>query len=324
MAMVVFAQRNTRRAGNQALVVSAVTAFALAAAAVPFATEAAPGPPVKEESGPVSPSAEAAADRPTPSKTPSSEAPSPSASPSASPSPLVVELVQLDPRGDDFHWAMAEPARFTKKQLAELDDAERGDEWVRGHSGVAVDSEQIKIVLRGAHPEPVTIIGMRARSTCREPLTGTLLTSPNAGDSPLSPIAFDLDRPNPEAASIAKDEFGNPVTDADWYVKMTGQYFRKRSITLDRGERAVFQVYAQTRRHYCEFTIEASTLVDGAVIRTRIDRKGEPFTVTASASPKDYSGYREVYFGGIASPKGWRLGRPTRSGDWLMPVTSRG
>ncbi|MFF0770898.1 hypothetical protein ACFYUK_18580 [Nonomuraea wenchangensis] len=223
---------------------------------------------------------------------------------------------------EDWSWIFAEPVMFTKTELRTLnnfgyttDTAEKNrEEWLRARGAVDPEVTTIKLVLRGDREKRVRITGMRALSKCVAPLTGTYMSSFSAGQDTLIGVGLNLDRPNPRAQIIALDSNGFP----DWPMRMVGDYFATKTVSLKQDEEVVFEVWAQTMKHYCEFRLEVTVIDGDKEVRQVIDNHGQPFRVSAELLSEQERGtsviphaYDVVYFGGLLTKTGkWARVKP--------------
>lgn len=291
----IYAQQDRRRIESRIAIAVSVIAAAASLAAVSFDSDEKPAP----DSG----------GKPTPPPAPPS---------SGSEQPITVDLVRIEPSDDSSIWATREPLGLTPTQLKELDETDDQHAWILAKGGVYVGQIETRIVIKGNHATPVTLVGMRAMSSCEDPLDGSILSNPNQGLSEIAKVGFDLDQPNPEAASVLVDEAGSPVKDENGRIQMRGVYLKDaKDVRLEKDEPITFRVYAQVTRYYCEYVIRIETLSNGKIIPTTIDDNGKPFRLTAYADGNDFSGYRDVYYGGIWNkPVGWARGKRIASGGW--------
>ncbi len=292
IGLIIYALKDQRRIPVVIANVGLICAGAAGLAAVPFDSDDKPVPP------------------PSPS-------PSPSQTSSRQP-PIKVDLVRIEPNDDSNVWATREPLALTPAQLREWDAAEDDDAWILAKGGVYVGQTETRIVIKGNHVTPVTLVGMRAISTCEEPLNGSYLTNPNQGITEIAKVGFDLDRPNPEAASVVVDELGHPVEDEEGKIEMRGVFLKEaKDVRLEKDEPVTFRVYAQVTRFYCTYVIRIETLSNGEISQTTIDNNGQPFRLTGHAKGADFAGYRDVYFGGLWNKSvGWARGKRTADGRW--------
>ncbi|MFF3672180.1 hypothetical protein [Microtetraspora malaysiensis] len=209
-------------------------------------------------------------------------------------------------------WIFAERVMFTKRELRTLNNLPDSEEWLRARGAVHPDVAAIKLVLRGDRGKRVRITGMRALSTCTAPLTGTYMYVPDAGANDVIGVGLNLDRPNPRAQIIEVDNNGL----ADHPMRMIGDYFATKTVSLKQDEEVVFQVLAQTTKHYCEFRLEV-TVVDGDnEVRQVIDDYDQPFRVSADLRLEEeaYTGiphaYDVAYVGGVFTNAGWVRVKP--------------
>ncbi len=108
------------------------------------------------------------------------------------------------------------------------------------------------------------------------------MNSPSAGDDPTDYIAFNLDDKQPVADSYDDGGFG-------------GSYFARTTVSLRYTAQQVFQILAQTRKHYCQFRLRFAVLDGIKVITETIGNGRQPFRVSGGAPT-----YQEEYDGGIA------------------------
>lgn len=230
---------------------------------------------------------------PTASPTPSAEGPS---APDAGGAPPVEVLsVEVSHSEEGDLWVSPEPVRLGEGELAELDRLKREDRQayarrMRAYGAGEVGQENIRAVLRGARPEGVRIMQMRAERECGPPDSGTLFYSPDAGLDPVESAYFDLDSPDPVAQRV--DEFNEPV----------GEFFAGDTYELEQGEEVVFDIIGATQDRACEFTIGLDVLADGERSTVSIDDEGEPFRVSGRAPAGDYE---VAYVGGVVSEGTW-------------------
>ncbi|MEW9527971.1 hypothetical protein [Microbispora sp. NPDC049125] len=239
--------------------------------------------------------------------------PSPRASASRSPA-VLVDMVEPERvygvQGDT--WLLADPASLSAAALADLNRRPMWSRseaaWFRRQGAVDPLRTYAKIVLRGNRDERVRVTGIRAEPRCTRPLDGALFFNPPGGDEPSIRIGFDLDSPDPAARLVAH---------GGW----KGDYFRSKTISLDRGEDVVLEMVARTDAHYCEFTLTVQTLTGGVQETLPVDDRGRPFRVSALLLDDDggkwgtrTSRYRSLYVGGSgalgAGYQDWRRQDP--------------
>ncbi|MFI0418242.1 hypothetical protein [Spongiactinospora sp. 9N601] len=224
---------------------------------------------------------------------------------------------------DDNSWAFASAPELSAGDLAALNaipaHTEAHAQWLRRRGGVDVTETDIEIVARGNRDRPVRIMGMKADTECRKPLSGAYFESPSAGvPEKIVKIGLNLDEPEPRGK--AEDENGN------W----NGDYFQQNTISLKPDEEIVFHVKAWTLEHYCRFSIVLEVLDRGTMVGQAVNDGDGPFQVTAAitSEPDDFGGtrtrfgqYDEVYIGGVANPdlSGWIEVDPSRYERQLTP-----
>jgi hypothetical protein len=226
--------------------------------------------------------------------------------------PVNVDLVQMertDEQGDI--WIFPKPMNFSGSDLEHFDDLsvqdpEKHYRWARDRGGVDPGESHIKVVLRGNSTEQVRILGMRAITKCRAPLTGTILYSPPAGADDNIGLGFNLDNPGPYAQTIS------PEGDFE------GDYFDRKTVLLEKDESVTLQITARTNRQYCEYTFRIDLLVKDRRSSQVIDNNRQPFRISKSlVHGVDYdpgpelSEYQVAYIGGVANfdPSGKTSGK---------------
>ncbi|MGR6914647.1 hypothetical protein ACU635_10390 [[Actinomadura] parvosata] len=259
-------------------------------------------------------------DKPTSpsSSTPTTAAPSGNA--------VRVNAITYIPKPSDYTFVVpglvgSDAVRKLNGTFGPGEDRERAVAALRALGGVETTESTIELELEGNRQKPVRITNMRLDADCRPPLTDTLFFSPPQGDAPSVKIGFDLDRPNP-IAQYAKENENNP----GFPYQLTGDYFADQKYELKNGEQATFRVTARTFKHYCEFRIRLSLLVDSKPATQLIDDAGRPFRISAKISPKDStdrvwavcSAYKRVYGGGALNDE-----QPTPTGWWSTRPGSR-
>lgn len=131
--------------------------------------------------------------------------------------------------------------------------------------------------MEGRTHKDVAVVGMRAKVLSRgEPLRGTHISCPSAGDVSAIGIAFDLEEREPVARILQDDgSAGDP-------------YFGSSAVTFTKGEVVPFQIVGVTGRSHVEWIIEADLLIDDERETVRIDDQGEPFRTTAGRPLEGY------------------------------------
>ncbi|MFC3997446.1 hypothetical protein ACFOVU_16055 [Nocardiopsis sediminis] len=226
--------------------------------------------------------------------------------------PLDIASVELLHANEGDTWVGREAVHLGDAELAELDtllyeDQDAYRERMFGYGLQDLVTNRIEVVLRGADPDGMRIMGMRAAKECSpDPATGTLFYSPSAGLDGKEVVYFDLDSSDPFAQKMVDDE-------------PTGEdYFAEDTYRLAPGEDVVFEMHARRLDGSCEFRIEVDVLAgDGRRSTEVIDAGGEPFWVSGWAS--EWDDYEASYIGGVANPdpsSGWR---PTGPED-VFPV----
>lgn len=230
--------------------------------------------------------------------------------PTASPTPRAVKPVQLEYVGPvdslpDGSFVLPSSVSLTGAQLAEASrlnwsgSVSDHDQLVASLHAVSpsdgVDDGTVKITMRGAASDTVTITGMDVVKQCGAPLTGTLFYSPPAGESTSIDLGFNLDDP----ISPAQNEQGG---------SFSGSFFAGKDITLQTGEVQTLNVTVGTSEHYCTFYFELHVVTETGVVSEKIDDNGKPFAVTAipvgGANGIDFAAYSTVYVGGVANSDG--------------------
>ncbi|WP_147267979.1 hypothetical protein [Spongiactinospora rosea] len=222
---------------------------------------------------------------------------------------MAVDLVKVQRLSESNSWAFSSAPGLSAGDLAAINaipaHTEAHAQWFRRRGGVDIMETDIEIVARGNRDRPVRIMGMKADTECREPLSGAYFESPSAG-APERIVKIGLDLDEPEPRGKAEDESGN------W----SGDYFQQNTISLKPDEEIVFHVKAWTLEHHCRFSIVLEVLDRGVMTDQVINDGDKPFQVTAAikSEPDDFGGtrtmfsrYDEVYIGGVANPyqSGW-------------------
>lgn len=191
--------------------------------------------------------------------------------------PVVIDSVMADGEGAGFSYVLPQRLILTSPQLNSLNnltpDDPQYDQWFTSRGGAVPSPALLKLVVEGNRPHPVLIIDMGVIDHCTSALTGTLFRNgSNGGSIGDLAVQFDLDLPRPV-----------PVNGI-----AGGSYFAAHSISLEKGEQAVFQIAANSTR-YCQYQI-ALTVVDGTKTLTEtVSDHGQPFKVTGLLPETSYS-----------------------------------
>jgi hypothetical protein len=160
------------------------------------------------------------------------------------------------------------------------------DTWFRSRGGVDPFSSNVQLVVEGNANQPSRITNINLIKSCEAPLTGALFYSPSAGNEQAILIDFNLDNPR----SVAQTPNGQ-------------DYFSKYTIALQPGEVQVLVISANTRRHYCQFSLQLTVLVGTHQTIETVTNDGKPFQVTAEYS--SFTRYHVLYAGGVATNSGF-------------------
>ncbi len=201
----------------------------------------------------------------------------------ASGRPVVIDSVTVDSGRSDFSYVFPQRLVLTTPQLDSLNHFTPNDpryaRWFASRGGVLPSPAVLKLVVEGNRPHPVLIIDMGIIDHCLQALNGTLfLNGTNGGSVGDLGVQFDLDLARPVPVN------GNAG----------GSYFAAHSISLQKGEQAIFQVVSSSTR-YCQYKITL-TVVDGTKTTTEVvTDHGQPFKVTGRLPE---TRYKELYVGG--------------------------
>ena len=172
------------------------------------------------------------------------------------------------------------------RSLNQLQDgAPAYDTWFRSRGGVDPGSSNVQLVVEGNADQPARITNITMIKSCEAPLAGTLFYSPPAGSENAILINFNLDSPR----SVAKTTGGQ-------------DYFSEYTIALALGGVQVIQISAETRLHYCQYSLQLIVLVGSHETVETVTNDGKPFQVSAVYS--SFARYHALYAGGVASPVG--------------------
>jgi hypothetical protein len=213
-----------------------------------------------------------------------------------------VRIVSLTLERSDLQegWAFPQRLNLSPAALKAMNSIQRYtpqyDAWFRSRGAVDTNLSIVKIVVEGNRDSAVRILGIRALKHCQSPLIGTLFLDPAAGADDNIMIGFDLDSADTNARVATQVSIGQRP------------YFSSKTISLKAKEQQVLQVFARTHRYYCEYRLQMTVLDEGKTVTEVIGNGKEPFRVTSFATAAGgnvaYSKYRELYAGGVASPKG--------------------
>jgi hypothetical protein len=192
---------------------------------------------------------------------------------------------------DGFTYAF--PQTLTSQQVALLNNLPVSFQsyitQVTRLDGTNIYDTDTQIVLQGNAVGQTTVItGMNVVKQCSQPLAGTLLYSPSAGQDDDIEIGFNLD-----------DRF--PVAQNYQSGRLSGNYFEQHTISLRHGETQTLLVHATTRHYFCKFTYQILVDTGGRQVAEQVTDNGHPFTVTAGIKADDYKAF---YIGGVASTTG--------------------
>jgi hypothetical protein len=239
----------------------------------------------------------------------------------------VVVVLERDQQIQGEMWVFPQaisPTAQDTQLLAEASDRiEEFRDWARQNNAADAEITVLKLVIEGVDADTVRVIGIRARldQSRAAPLTGTLLFAGTAAGADITEIGFDLDENDPVARTVSK----NPDPRAEDYFGPP--YFStQQTKTLQRGEQEVFQITARTLKHYVEWHIEVTLLVDGQ--EQTIDARPAGRSIrttalnqTASQDPYvdtiNYAAYQKLYVWDFSRlPNGFLQQDPgTYSGD---------
>ena len=156
-------------------------------------------------------------------------------------------------------------------------------------------STDTQLVVQNNQVQEIRVLDMHVVKSCRAPLTGTLIYSPNAGGDPTIQLGFNLDSPSTEA------ETSSEAVASDWKP----DYFAGHTVTVMPGAQQVFNIRVTTLKQSCAFRFLLSLLVGSRKTYQLIDDSGSPFRISAiagTAAELKYSAYEAMYAGGVASP----------------------
>lgn len=198
--------------------------------------------------------------------------------------PVVIDAVAMSNGGSDFSYVFPQRLVLTTSELESLNHITpndyKYDQWFISRGGVLPSPALLKLVVEGNRPNPVLIIDMGIIDHCSQALNGTLFANgSNGGPVGDLGVQFDLDlaRPVPVNGTAG------------------GSYFAAHSISLRKGEQAIFQVVTNSTR-YCQYEI-TFTVVDGTKTTMEVvTDHGQPFKVTGRLPE---SRYQALYVGGI-------------------------
>lgn len=191
--------------------------------------------------------------------------------------PVVIDAVTPDGEGDGFSYVLPQRLILAPQQLKSLNklgpNDPQYDQWFTSRGGAVPSPALLKLVVEGNRSHPVLIIDMGIVDHCTNALAGTLFSNGSNGGSIADlAVQFDLDLPHPVPVN------GNAG----------GNYFTAHSISLKKGEQAVFEIAASSAR-YCQYQI-ALTVVDGTKTLTEtVSDHGQPFKVTGLLPKTRYS-----------------------------------
>jgi hypothetical protein len=211
-----------------------------------------------------------------------------------------IDLVTLEQGPDQSH-VVPPPLTVAASQLASLnainETTSAFPQWFTRHGAVATDNLLIQLVVQGNRTSLVRIVNMRPVVSCHPPLTGTLFYSPSAGADTSTQILLNLDQP------LAPSRY---IADVNGSASGGTNFFQHFTVSLRHNEQYTFLVNTFTGTQYCEFTLAMTVLEGGRTVTETVGDGGRPFQVTAienedSARPGAFSGYRELYVGGVAT-----------------------
>lgn len=215
----------------------------------------------------------------------------------------VVGTAAYRPKVDDaLGWAFAEPLPPERENLLLTSSGPDGPgEWAAAAGGVyicalgmpglaGVGFTRIRLALHGQHLRPVQVVDIRARvHRSGPPLDGALIFRGAEGGGPPIEIGFDLDAPNPPARIPSDDgRLGVP-------------YLDRNALTIGPQEIVPLDVTARSARHFHEWSIEVTLLVDQKEQKITVDSGDGPFRTSAFAERYDA---RYVY--SVQWPGRWR------------------
>jgi hypothetical protein len=206
--------------------------------------------------------------------------------------PIVIESAQyLAPLVNSF----AFPQQLSPAQVAQVasfhGNTENYQSYVNNiaaHGGVLIAGAVVEVVLFGNARETSVISNIEIRPQCTTPPSGTLIFLGSAGTPPSARLGFNLDSPVPIAQNITG------------FIRLSGNYFADRTITVSPGETQTLDIYALSSQRYCTFTYQLYVdTPNGQVVET-VTNHGRPFAVSGGLPGN--SCYRAEYGGGVAMP----------------------
>ena len=175
-------------------------------------------------------------------------------------------------------------------------------ERIAQSGGALTGDAFVQIILHNISKGQVAITGIQIVKSCSQPLTGTLLFSPNQGSESDIPLGFNLD----EQPTYA--QFWNENSD-----KFYGNYFAQRTIILNSDEIDPLIIHVETSHQFCKFSFTLDVDYGNRTITEKVSPSRGSFSVTADLSTPTrptsndfyvlFNKYKEMYVGGIASPK---------------------
>jgi len=224
---------------------------------------------------------------------------------SASDPPVLVEGVTPLGATDDASliYVVPEKIDMSPTDLAAFDrdmsDTDNLKAWMKDHKAIRLGNLTTKVTLAGnIKGATATITDIEViNKQCHTPNEATIFALLGGGDTPNTPLSFDLTQQDPHA----KDKSGE-------------NFFMTLSTSLAYGEVENFSVKIKTQAE-CTFKLQLDVATSSGTLTQIIDDHGQPFLVTSyPASDKPYSMYQEVYMKEVGANDPW-----TKKDPKLLP-----
>jgi len=142
--------------------------------------------------------------------------------------------------------------------------------WARMNGGVDAVVTQLSITLQAKVDVAVVVEGLQVRNRSRPVLDGVVVTRPTGG-ADLTPRHFRVDLDWGPEPLVTYEEVGGDPSEVPCMKIAAGDVER-------------FQIWAEARQGWHEWTVELLLLVEGRRVVYRIDDYGSPFT---TVGPED-------------------------------------
>lgn len=193
------------------------------------------------------------------------------------PAPVGVTVTHSARRGSG-HWVLAGPlssVRSLPLPTGDRGDIEVWDAWAKQHGGVDGDMSAVEVVIEGATPYPVVLMGLTVDVVKRSPPSGVHVVPFGGGPVGVRYFEVDLDKSPPTIASLPAEFDSTPAIDFPYRVSQT--------------EPEVLQIRAYTLDCDCSWRANLQWVYHGKSGTTVVDDDGTPFRTVSGSGLAEYN-----------------------------------